>query len=142
MVPRLTSKPDCLFQHFFAQDIFQNLETPDTVSFPCYPMFHVFWPLAFPRSLDGDLTALVKAAEPFDWERISFVLEVRIFIRWDGKSIYYGDVSKGADPQNDRNSIPFFLCLGISKIWDFKHLRSGISKIGLLKAQQLNSLIT
>ena len=29
-----------------------------------------------PRSLDTDLGAVLKAAEPFDWERIPFILEV------------------------------------------------------------------
>lgn len=29
------------------------------------------------RSLDGDLATLAKAGEPFDWERISFILEAR-----------------------------------------------------------------
>ena len=35
-----------------------------------------------PRSLDADLGSLVKAAEEFDWERISFVLEARVYGQW------------------------------------------------------------
>ena len=34
-----------------------------------------------PRGLDADLGALVKAAEPFEWERISFVLEDDVSFR-------------------------------------------------------------
>ena len=33
------------------------------------------------RGLDADLGALVKAAEPFEWERISFVLEADVSFR-------------------------------------------------------------
>ena len=31
-----------------------------------------------PRSLDNDLGAIIKAAEEFEWQRISFVLEVAL----------------------------------------------------------------
>jgi hypothetical protein len=35
----------------------------------------LFFSFFVPRLLDADLTAVLKAAENFDWERISFVLE-------------------------------------------------------------------
>lgn len=38
--------------------------------------FFIFFP-SWPRSLDTDLGAVLKAAEPFEWERIPFILEVR-----------------------------------------------------------------
>jgi hypothetical protein len=104
--------------HLCSQDKLQNVIAFFNIFFPRYPkiffnigrwaghpwlslfpMFPIFGPLPFPRSLDGDLSGLVKAAEPFDWERIAFVLEVGLFIRWDGKSIYHECIEKDGDSQ-------------------------------------------
>lgn len=32
------------------------------------------------RGLDADLGTIMKAAEPFEWQRINFVLEARIYL--------------------------------------------------------------
>ena len=39
------------------------------------------------RSLDADLGALAKAAEPFEWERISFILEALVLQKGSSKYI-------------------------------------------------------
>ena len=40
------------------------------------------------RALDGDLSGIMKAAQPFQWDRIPFVLEAPVyFLFWFGTSV-------------------------------------------------------